>query len=159
MLSTVDSYEQLRREYLALSEISKTLTSPLELPELLDAVMKKNVNVVEQADIGAIMLWDQSAGIFRPAAAFGYNLEILKQIDLRAGESITGKVYNLGQTCLMSTVEEVAQAMADMRPSNREVMSRSLGNDALPNSAVATPITAGERKRSEERRVGKECRL
>lgn len=146
MLSKTNSYEQLRREYLALTEISKTLTSPLELPELLDAAMKKIVSVVEQANVGAIMLWNQPAGIFQPVAAFGYNLEVLKKIDLQAGESITGKVYNLGQTCLMSTAEEVAQAMADMRPSNRQVMAHSLGNDSLPHSAVAAPITAGEHR-------------
>jgi K+-sensing histidine kinase KdpD len=146
MLSINNGYERLSKEYVALTEIAKTLTSPLELPELLDAVMKEIVCVVDQADIGAIMLRDQPAGVFRPTAAFGYNLEILKKIDLRDGESITGKAYNLGETCLLGTAAEVAQAMADMRPYNRQVMARSLGKDSLPNSAVATPITAGEHR-------------
>lgn len=146
MLSKINGHESLGREFLALTEISKTLTSPLELSELLDAVMKKIVSVVDQADIGAIMLWDQPAGVFRPATAFGYRLEILKEIDLRSGESITGKAYDLGETCLLGTAEDVARAMADMRPHNRQVMARSLGNDSLPNSAVAIPIMAGERK-------------
>jgi K+-sensing histidine kinase KdpD len=141
-----NGYERLSKEYVALTEISKTLTSPLDLSELLDAVMKEIVSVVDQADIGAIMLWDQPTGVFRPAAAFGYDLNLLKQIDLREGESITGKAYNLGETCLLRTMEEVARAMADMRPSNRQVMAHSIGTDLLPNSAVATPITTGDRR-------------
>jgi len=146
MLSEINGYERLGREFLALTEISKTLTSPLGLSKLLDAVMKKIVSVVNGVDVGAIMLWDETAGVFRPVATFGYCLEILKEIELRAGESITGKAYNLGETCLLSSAEEVTQAIADMRPQNRQVMARSLGSDALPNSAVAIPIIAGNHK-------------
>lgn len=40
MLSKINGHERLSREFLALTEISKTLTSPLELSELLDAIMK-----------------------------------------------------------------------------------------------------------------------
>ena len=61
--------ERLARELHALSEVAKTLTLPLELPELLDAVMFRIIDVLDQADVGSIMLWDQSAGLFRPAAS------------------------------------------------------------------------------------------
>jgi K+-sensing histidine kinase KdpD len=146
MLSKNNGYERLSKEFLALTEISKTLTSPLELPELFDAVMKKIVSVVEQADIGAIMLWDQSTGLFRPAAAVGYDLGVLKEIGLRPGESITGKAFDEGQTLLLRTEQEITQAMADMRPFNRQVMMRSIGNDVLPHCAIAAPIRVGEQK-------------
>jgi len=146
MLSINNGYERLRKEYLALTEISKTLTSPLELAELLDAVMKKIVNVVEQADVGSIMLWDQSAGLFRPAAVFGFDLEIMKEMGLRAGESITGKVYDEGEARLICKSAEVVDAMADMRPFNRQIFSRSLSSDKLPRCVLAAPITAGDKK-------------
>ena len=81
--------------------------APLELPELLDSVMRTIVQVLEQADIGAVMLWDQPSGLFKPAAAIGYDLEILNEIGLRAGESITGKAYDQGQTLLLDSPEQV----------------------------------------------------
>lgn len=146
MLSINNGYEHLRKEYLALTEISKTLSSPLELAELLDAVMKKIVNVVEQADVGSIMLWDQVAGLFRPVAAFGFDLEIMKEMGLRAGESITGKVYDEGKARLICKSVEVVNARADMRPFNREIFSRSLSSDDLPRCVLAAPITAGDKK-------------
>lgn len=127
----------------AMTEVAKTLVSPVELPGLLDAVMQTIVRVIEQADVGAIMLWDEPAGVFRPAAAFGYDLEILREIGLRAGESITGKVYDEGRARLLGTPDEIRNAMADMRSFNRQVMARSIGSDVLPQSAVAAPITAG----------------
>lgn len=137
---------RLTKELHALTETAKTINSPLELPELLDAVMKTIIEVLEQSDVGAIMLWDQSCRLFRPAAAVGYDLEVLKEIGLQAGESITGKVFEEGQACLLSTPAEVLGAMADMRPSNRSVMARSIGSQELPKSAVAAPVVVGKKK-------------
>ena len=137
---------RLIKELHALTETAKTINSPLELPDLLEAVMNTIIEVLEQSDVGAIMLWDQTCGLFRPAAAVGYDLEVLKEIGLQAGESITGKVFEEGQACLLSTPDEVLGAMADMRPSNRSVMARSIGSPELPKSAVAAPVAVGERK-------------
>ena len=109
-------------------------------------VLKTIAEVLKPAEIGAIMLWDQSAGIFRPAAALGYDIEILKEIELHSGESITGKVFDDAQPHFLRTAQEVEQAMVDMLPSNRQVMMRSLGTEKVPHCAVAAPILAGERK-------------
>jgi K+-sensing histidine kinase KdpD len=137
---------RLARESHALTEIAKTITSPLQLSELLDAVMKTIIQVVEQADIGAIMLWDQSTGLLRSAASAGYDPEILKGVGLRPGESITGKVFEDSQVYLLNTSKKVSQAMANMRPFNWDAMTRSIGGNSLPQSAVAAPISVGNKK-------------
>jgi K+-sensing histidine kinase KdpD len=138
--------ERLTAELEGLTEVAKTLVSPGELPQLLDAVMQTIVRVVERADAGAIMLWDQSAGLFRAEAAFGYDLPALKEIGLRAGESITGKVFDDGRARFLRSPTEVAEAMADMRQANRAAMTRSLGVDTIPRCALAAPIALGEEK-------------
>jgi K+-sensing histidine kinase KdpD len=146
MVSQDNVSGRLSREFHALTEVAKTLASPLELSALLDAVLRRIVDVVEQADVGTVMLWDQAAGLFRPGASYGFDLEALKDIALRAGESITGKVFDAGQAKLLCTPEEVAAAMADMRPFNREVFARSLRSDSLPRAVLATPIATQEKK-------------
>ena len=138
--------ERLQRQLYALTEIAKTLTLPLELPELLNAVIQKIIGVIEPAEVGAVMLWDQPSGLFRPAAAFGYDAQALSELGLRAGEAITGKVFDDGAGRLVSTPEEVAEAMADLRPSNRAVMTRALGSDTLPRCTLAAPIQVGTYK-------------
>ena len=45
-ISTVRDLERLTRELHALTEVAKTLTAPLDLPALLDAVMAKLTNVL-----------------------------------------------------------------------------------------------------------------
>ncbi len=138
--------ERLQRQLYALTEIAKTLASPLELPELLNAVIQKIVGVIEPAEVGAVMLWDQPAGLFRPGAAFGYDTLALSELGLRAGEAITGKVFDEGVGRLLPSPERVAEAMADLRPSNRAVMARALGSEVLPRCTLAAPIQAGSYK-------------
>ncbi len=138
--------ERLRRELHALTEISKTLTAPLDITALLQVVMDRLVNVLEPAEIGVIMLWDQSVGLFRPAATFGWGLEALRDMGLRAGEGITGKVYDDEIARLAITPEEVVKATADLRPANRAVLTRALGTEALPRGILAVPLRAGDNR-------------
>ncbi len=145
-IHTNHQVERLSQELQALTEIAKTLTSPVELTELLKAISHKLIGVIEPADVGAIMLWDQSAGLFRAWAAFGYDLEILKEAGLRAGEAITGKVYDEGKARLLSTPAEVAIAMEDIRPANLAVISRSLNSEKLPSCTLAAPISVEDQK-------------
>jgi hypothetical protein len=53
----MNDIERLQRQLYALTEIAKTLTLPLELPELLNAVIQKIVGVIEPAEVGAVMVW------------------------------------------------------------------------------------------------------
>ena len=145
-ISNIRNLEYRTRELHALTEVAKTLTAPLDLPALLDAAITKLTNVLEPVEVGAIMLWDASSGLFRAEATFGYNLDILREMGLRAGESMTGKVYDEGKARLFATPGEVAAAMADMREANRAVMARALGSDAPPRSALAAPLRAGDHK-------------
>jgi signal transduction histidine kinase len=138
--------ERRTREMRALTEVAKTLTAPHGLPELLRAALDKLAEMFEPAELGAVMLWDASSGLFRAAAAYGYNFDILREIGLRAGEAITGKVYDAGTARLLKTAEEVTDMMADMRPANQAVWSRSVGGDTLPHSALAVPLQGGEHR-------------
>jgi K+-sensing histidine kinase KdpD len=144
--ATEPKVERLTRELHALTEVAKTLTATIGLQELLSAIMAKIIGVLEPAEIGAIMLWDQASGLFRPWAAFGYEFEVFKTIGLRGGESITGKAYDAGEAWLLSSQEQVAQAMQDLRPANRAILSRALGSDLIPFCTLAAPISVREQK-------------
>lgn len=108
--------------------------------------MQTITEALTQADIGTIMLWDEAGSCFRPIISHGLNPAVLDEIELQAGESITGKVFNQNQACLFSTVEEVSHAMSDMDPHSREVMIRAAGTREIPQCVIAAPISAARRK-------------
>jgi K+-sensing histidine kinase KdpD len=138
--------ERLERQLHAVTEVSKTLTAPINLKELLEAVMDKLIGVIEPAEAGVIMLWDQSAGLFRPEASYGYDKKVMSRMGLRAGESVTGKVFDSGLTRLISCSEDVAENMSDMREANRQIMAEALGTAQLPICTLATPLKVGSQK-------------
>lgn len=137
--------QRLNRELHAITEVAKTLTAPLEFTQSLNAILDKIIGVLPPAEIGAIMLWDQSSGLFRIGAAFGYDQERLKEIGLRSSESITGKVFDRGEAVLLSDPGAVAAAMADMQEVNREILAAALGTKTLPICTLAAPITSSQK--------------
>jgi K+-sensing histidine kinase KdpD len=146
MLTTTLPKERLERQLLALNEVAITLTRSMELPELLNAVMDCIIGVLEQAQAGVIMLWDQSAGLFRPAAMFGFNPTVMRDMGLRLGESVTGKVFDEGNARLLGTPEEIDQMMADMRQANRLIFEQATGTETPPLSILAAPLKVSDQK-------------
>lgn len=144
--SKTPQVERQERELRALTEVAKTLTAALPLSALLGAIMDRIIGVLEPAEIGAIMIWDPDSGVLRAQAAFGYDLEILKQVGLRSGEAITGKVHEQGSVLLLDNPNKVDEEMADLRTANRELLAKSLKTGALPICTAAAPITNGEQK-------------
>lgn len=138
--------DRLASQLYALTEVSKTLSLPLDLPELLNLALEKISRVLSPAEVGLVMLFDSSSGLFRSVASFGLDLEKLKQIALREGESITGKVFESGEACLLSEPQQVALAMANMRSANLTNFRGSLRREGSPLGAVASPISVGNQK-------------
>ncbi len=138
--------KRLSREIQALAEIAKILASPLEMSATFSAVMTQVKNAVELAEFGVLWLWDETGGLLRPKAVFGYDFETLNEISLRTGEALTGKVYDTGQAKLLSTPDEVAQATADLRPANGAALVRARGSAGFPLSALAAPLRVNARK-------------
>ena len=93
-----------------------------------------------------VMLWDQPAGLLRPVAAHGYDFQSLSKLELRAGEAVAGLVYNNGGARLLASPHDVAEAMANIRPSNRSVLAKALGSEILPRSTLAAPLQVGTNK-------------
>ncbi len=133
-------------EYRVLAEVVRELKNPGPLPELLNLILAKISRVLTQAEFGAVMIWDQSSGLFRPWACYGCDEAAFKRIGLQAGESITGKVYEEGKPILLCSQDEVATAMENMRPGNRAIFARALNHEARPFCTVAVPIAVTGQK-------------
>jgi K+-sensing histidine kinase KdpD len=138
--------DRLNQELDALTEVAKIIAASPDLPALLSAVVDKLYNVIEPAEIGIILLWDEASGLLRPEAAFGIDFEALRDVGFRLGESISGKVLDEGVARLFSSRAAIAEAMANMRPANRSRMTRSLGTEATPLSELAVPLQVRDQK-------------
>jgi signal transduction histidine kinase len=132
-----------------LTEVTKTLITPLELPELLEAVMDTIANVLETAEFGVVWLWEPPAGLLCPQVVCGPDfphLQTLRQLKLREGESVAGKVFRDGKAVVFGTPADVAKAMADLQPTNVAIWDQGLSSSKHPYSMIAVPLWAGGQK-------------
>ena len=143
------NHELLTSKLRALTEVAEVLASRLELPELFQSVMDKIIEILDPAEFGIILLWDQTRRVFRPQGATEQGLSDLQplfEIDLQEGESITGRVYATQKAQLLGTPAAVAQAMSGISPSTRAAMDYIYGAGRLPISVITAPVSAGEYK-------------
>lgn len=148
-MSAPNTNDRQTSELYVLTEVAKALTTSLPLPALLEAVMERIVEVLAPAEFGVVLLWDPSAGLFRPQAVCGStfpNLQVLRQLSLQEGESVTGKVHAQGETVVLSDETAIVEFMGDLRPANRAVWTQALGSGMLPCSILAGPLWTGGHK-------------
>lgn len=87
------------QQLLTLHEISRTVNSTLDLPEVLNSVIKLSVEIF-QADAGSLMLINRD-GELAIEAAIGLPEEIIKKTRVKIGDGIAGWVAKTGETLLL----------------------------------------------------------
>ncbi len=137
---------RLSLEAHVLSAAAHALDLDNPLPELLDTLLANVCQIWESVDFAAVMIWDQTSGLFRPLASYGCDRNLFKRIGLRAGESITGRTYDEDRPHILATQAEVAAVMGNMRPANRATLARALGTEDTANSTLAVPIRTAQQK-------------
>lgn len=141
--------EELRRrgkEVSAILELSRALTTAGDLDSLLKAVIERLVEVLEPADAGALLLFDEGSGRLAVRAASGFRFEPVSQVRIKPGESILGKVFQSGHSLVCTSEEEVARAMSNLTAENRLLFEKATEGLGQPQSAVAALLSLSKRK-------------
>ena len=122
--------ENIRDELNTLTEVSKTLITHADLPELLDAVMERIINNFPPAEFGVVFIWYPQENVFRPHGICGsviQNPQILKEMSLHAGEAITGNIRDI----------LIPQAIADL---NTGILLHQAIFHIIPGTAPIRPF-------------------
>jgi K+-sensing histidine kinase KdpD len=134
------------QEVSTLFEVSKALASVVDIEEMLPAIRLTLVETLRPAEAGVLFLFDKATGMLRVASAFGYEIDALKKINLRMGESMSGAVLESGTPGVWGTLEESTSAMATMSAHNRELYIKASHGLEFPRSAVGVPLIYRDQK-------------
>lgn len=93
--------EQLR----LLAEVVRTANSMLE-PEALTAFIVERVQVLVQSEAWSLLMMDEAGQNLEFAEALGSKAKPLKQVSLKVGEGIAGKVAQTGRPMLVNDVRK-----------------------------------------------------
>lgn len=133
-------------ESLALREFSGIIIGDMDLYTLLQQALEKLLGVFEAAEAGAVFVCQPGSERLVPKCAFGYDTDAVCQMSFRHGESIVGKAFQTGQGALYATVQQVAEAMADMAAENRAHYARAIFDSENPYHVVCVPLICGDAK-------------
>jgi len=104
----MDPLRELKRtveELAAFSEIGKTLTSTLDIREVLKMIMQK-VSELLQPENWSLLLVDEESQELYFEAAVGQGAEKIRDLRIKIGEGIAGWVAREGEPVLVSDVQQ-----------------------------------------------------
>ncbi|TGN06875.1 GAF domain-containing protein [Leptospira ilyithenensis] len=102
-LQTIRNLEQRTKIQTTLIEISKLVTSTLDLNEIFEGIMvtmEKSLRLEK----GSIVLHHKEEGVLRIVAASGLSQEEMDKGSYQPGEGITGKVFESGEAMIIESV-------------------------------------------------------
>jgi signal transduction histidine kinase len=138
-----------QRELNVITEVSKSITAALELPELLQQVIGRITELLTSSEFGVVFVWEESTNVLRPMAASGHGLrnlgEVYKMV-LKPGESISGKTFEEGIDILLNSPDEIAAVISNLRPANRTILQQALAPYENMKSVVAVPLVVSNKK-------------
>ena len=149
-------------------DVARALTQTLELEEILRIIMDKMTGFFNPERWSMLMVDEQAQELYYPIAA-GENDASLKDLRIQMGEGIAGWVASSGTALVVPDVALDPQwsAFSRAHPELRiqalacipiRSGDKTLGVIQLFNSKLDMMSEYSQSFRSEERRVGKECR-
>jgi len=114
-------------------DIATTRLNPVKEPEMLyDAIVDLSVHLIG-AERGSLMLIEGGASYLTVKAARGINKLLLKEIRIKPGEGIAGKVFNEGAPLIVDDIESNEKFFLKRRPNYKT------------SSFISIPLKAGEK--------------
>ncbi|MBA9028802.1 helix-turn-helix domain-containing protein [Peribacillus huizhouensis] len=122
-----------------------SLTSMLELEELLNNIMHNVLIAIPTVDLGFLMLYDDETQKLTPKASFGFGPTIY-DFKTSIGEGVGGKVFQDGIGRIFNT-EQGLEAMTNVQENNMKSLLAAMGVTVITNTIVmAVPVRMNEEK-------------
>ncbi|MDH5768783.1 MAG: sensor domain-containing diguanylate cyclase, partial [Nitrospirota bacterium] len=114
-------------------DLATTRLNPVKEPEMLyDAIVDLSVHLIG-AERGSLMLIEDGSSYLTIKAAKGINKLLLKEIRIKLGEGIAGRVFKEGVPLIMDDIERNGKVLLKRRPNYKT------------SSFMSIPLKAGEK--------------
>lgn len=129
-----------------LMEGMQSISSSLDLDELLTKIVGNALAVITAVDAGYLQLYDAEIERLVPSASVGFNQQI-QYFKTKIGEGITGKVFRDGKARVLNSNEEVINEMFVNNMSNENLFYISSSAISLDVRAImCVPVSIGSKR-------------
>jgi sugar diacid utilization regulator len=138
IMLTGEDASQLTR-FTILVRIVRTLTSELDVDDLIHGILQGAVEVLPAVDAGTLYMYREDRDELVPTDAVGLGPSIL-QMAIRPGEGMTGKAFSSQRGRLYEDRKAVQADANDGAPENLDAFYRASGGIPFPQSAITAPL-------------------
>jgi diguanylate cyclase (GGDEF)-like protein len=131
------------QELAALADISHSLAQTMEIEEMFRVIERQVRAHIPGADAGALLIYDPQTDLLIPRADFGYDRDLIRQVALRPGESMSGQAFQEKRARIFRGLDEIRNARQTMRADNLSRFAAASHFGAHPHSAICAPLHAG----------------
>ncbi|WP_053960280.1 helix-turn-helix domain-containing protein [Sulfobacillus thermosulfidooxidans] len=126
--------------------VARTLTSHRDLDGVLHDLLQSSLDLIPGADFACVFLYDPHENALIPVGGVGFDLNIMKAVRLKPGESLTGKAFSQRRAVLLPTPEAIRRAQSNLSPEHDQLVRQAVGRPSNPvRSSVAAPLIIGEK--------------
>lgn len=125
-------------ELASMLESTRSITSSLELQEVLNSIITHALSVIPAADVGYLQLYDEKTECLIPRASVGFNNK-LHATKLKSGESITGKVFKDVAPVIYYSRPEIYEGMSTLSEENFNYIQGSFDNSKI-KALISVPL-------------------
>lgn len=108
--------------------------------DISESVLEKLIDSIPAADAGMFFLYDSRKNILFVKSAVGFSFDIVSQMRIKAGESITGKTFQTNNLHIYQYSDEIMREMADMSSKNRYLFIDAREEWCFPYSIISFPL-------------------
>lgn len=136
---TEESMRQAANRLRALLATAQTVGATLDLDTLLNQLLYHVTQVVSITNRSAIYIYDPPTDVLIPRACIRADAETYRQIRLKSGESISGKVFQTGRSVLLRTRQEIDDLRGELRPENERLLALDRTGPTV-RSTIGVPL-------------------
>lgn len=133
------------KESKKLFEGIRSISATLDVHQIIRGIIGNALAVIPAADAGLLHLYDPTIDRLIPKEAVGFHDTVFKDLKMRVGESIAGKVFEDGIPRMYRTNQETAHAMKDISANNFHSLNHAKALRDL-NGLLCVPISRGEKR-------------
>lgn len=125
--------------------VARTLTTHRDLNGVLHDLLQSSLDLISGADFACVFLYDQRENALVPVGGVGFDFNVMKNVRLQPGESITGKAFIQRKAILLPTSDAIRQAQSNLTPEHDKLVRQAVGRPTNPvRSSIAAPLMIGE---------------
>ncbi|AZU60919.1 helix-turn-helix domain-containing protein [Neobacillus mesonae] len=119
-------------------ESIRSITSSLEVNEVLNNIVTHALHVISAADAGYVQLYNEETKELFVKSAIGFT-EKLQEIKIKIGESITGKVFSSGKPVIYYSRSEIYEGMATISKQNLDYIEDA-SDHLMLKALISVPL-------------------